>query len=693
MVKAFGLIGITATLLFSQGCGGKKNEVASVPPPAAAAAPARPSMASGDGAAAQSNAQPSEGFEESSSGGNSGGMSGRPSMSSGDSSGRPSMSSGDSSGMSGGPSMSSGEGSGMLGGPSMSSGDSSGGRGDTGMVNAGSSEYSGDRGPNQASPNGMVPNGGNNPSNNQNGFGRGPNRPPRNVPPPTLKDQSVFAFQAGNPKRAFTLMESYALVVSDEEAADILKHYRWASQKKRPQLGLNIAVGVTVKNPTGATDLSPIGGATQGNGGGFGGSGGEFAMGGGMGGASARVGNEKGLAETTGEFGKQLVAVFKEKHESGAWTPAFSEYSLVTARAGGFGGGGISGAFGEGFSSGNGESDFSENGNQAGFSGGMQSGFGSGQSGNGSGNSGFQEGEMNSGGNRSSSGGQNSGGMNSGGQNSGGMNSGGNTSNSAGKGNSGGPGGSLPAQFQGKGGMRPPGEGIGGPGMGGPGMGGPAMGGPGMGGPGMGFSQAFAANMKLPPGSSPLAPCLTFIGVDETNKLMKKASQEGYDGLMLFEVTIGYNQYLQKVTNDTFVRVVQPSSIPKDVKRVYVSKSINNVQFAKSKAKGEPDGLEDTVAKIVRETAEGLALQSLPAALTPEVITTKRIPSLVKETETSVIDRLSEVNLYYYKGFIDEKQKADAFEQIAGQAGRVIASGSPSERLSTIEKLLEREFK
>ena len=611
MVKAFGLIGITAALLFSQGCGGKKNEVASVPP---AAAPAAPSMASNDGYMGQGNSPPSEGSEGSSSGG-------------------PSMSSFDSSGSSGGPSMYSGY--------SGYSEGSSGGGAETGSMNSGSSEYEGNRGPNR----------GNNAPNNQNGFGRGPNRPPRNVPPPTLKDQSVNAFQSGNPKRAFTLMESYALVVSDEEAADVLKHYRWASQRKRPQLGLNIAVGVMVKNPVGATDLSPIGGLTQvnGNGGGFGGSGGESAMGGGMSGANAIAGNEKGLAETTGEFGKQLVAAFKEKHKSGAWSPAFSEYSLMTARAAGFGAGGFAaggnGAFGEGFLNGNGDLGSFEGGNQSGFSGGMQSGSGMGQSDNGAGSSGFQEGEM----------------------------------NSSGMPNSGGKGG---MQLQGAA-----------PGMSAPGMSAPGMGGPGMGGSGRGFPPAFAANAKLPAGSSPLAPCLTFIGVDETNKLMKKASQEGYDGLMLFEVTIKNNPAFPNVTNDTLVRVVQPSSIPKDVKRVYVSKSINNIQFARSKAKGEPNGLEETVEKIVRESEEGLALQSLPAALTPEVIATKRIPSLVKETETSVIDRLSEVNLYYYKGFIDEKQKADAFEQIAGQAGRVIANGSPSERLSAIEKLLEREFK
>ena len=87
MVKALGLIGITAALLFSQGCGGKKTEVASVPASSPAAS-SRPSVAS-DPSAGQGNNQGSDGFEGSSSmpsGGDSGGMPGRPSMSSGGSS-------------------------------------------------------------------------------------------------------------------------------------------------------------------------------------------------------------------------------------------------------------------------------------------------------------------------------------------------------------------------------------------------------------------------------------------------------------------------------------------------------------------------------------------------------------------------------------------------------------------------------
>ena len=198
---------------------------------------------------------------------------------------------------------------------------------------------------------------------------------------------------------------------------------------------------------------------------------------------------------------------------------------------------------------------------------------------------------------------------------------------------------------------------------------------------------------KLPAGSSPLAPCLTFIGVDEASKLMKKAVQEGYDGLMLFEVTVGMNNVIQKVTNDTLIRVVQPSLVAKDVKRVYVSNSINNIQFAKSQAKGDADGLEDIVEKTVKMTKEGLSLQPIPAGLTPELIASKRIPSLASDNETSVIDRLSEVNFYYYKGFIDENQKAEAFEQIASQAGRSLAMGTEAEKRTAVEKLLERELK
>ena len=419
------------------------------------------------------------------------------------------------------------------------------------------------------------------------------------MPPLTLKEQAVKAFQAGNAKRAYTLLQAHALQLPDDEAAEILKDYRWASHRKRPQLGVNIAVGVTIKNPLNSPDLSPIGTDNKNQGGGgsdfsFGSTDGSAGMGGA--GGAADPSKSKTLIDSTGVLSTRLAQVFKERHEKGVWAPAFQEYWLVTARENGFGA-----MAGGGFDAGSGGYGNSEG------------GFGNGDSGFGTGGETFSDGR---------------------------------------------------------------------PGMFGEGR-----------GPEGGMPPAFGNNAMLPAGSTPIAPCLTFIGVDESTKLMKKAVQDGYDVLMIFEVTIGINRVIQKITNDTLIRVVQPNIVPKDVKKVHVSKILNNLQVARSKSKGEPDGVDEAIEKIIKSTEEAIGLQAIPTGLTPEIIATKRIPALIKETETSVIDRLSEVNLYYSKGYLDETQKADAFDKIAGQAGRVIATGSPSEKLAEIGKLLEREFK
>ena len=640
MVKAFALFGCVIAICLSQGCGGKKADIASAPP----------ADASGPGMGGQSAA-----------------LSDMPGLDSGANNSSSELAS-----MNGGPNMgkagmgpgasgfegnSSNNGSGGMGPPGSSGGYSPNG-GSGGMPFPGSSDFGG---PGDQFQPGFDPNNSMIGQQNQN-------RPrPKPLPPPTLKEQAVKAFQAGNAKRAYTLLQAHALQLPDDEAAEILKDYRWASHRKRPQLGVNIAVGVTLKNPLNSTDLSPIG--TENKNPGAGGGGGLLGFGAssGMGGADGAPDSSKtkSLSDTTGVLSTRLAQVFKERHEKGVWAPAFQEYWLVTAREGGFGGmaGGGFEAGGGGFEAGGG-------------------GFGNGDGGFGNGGGGVSN---------NGNGGENSGAI-------------------FGAGSQPGPG-TLP--------MGPPTDGQGAqPNKGklsnlstegattGGGAAPPAVSGaplkflqggrPGMFGDGRGPGGDMPPagnNAMLPAGSTPIAPCLTFIGVDETTKLMKKAVQDGYDALMIFEVTIGINRVIQRVTNDTTVRVVQPSIVPKDVKKVYVSKVLNNLQVERSKLKGEPDGVDEAMEKIIKSTEEAIGLESMPSGLTPEIIATKRVPALIKETETSVIDRLSEVNLYFSKGFIDETQKADAFEKIAGQAGRVIATGSPTEKLAEVQKLVDREFK
>ena len=625
MVKAFALFGCIVSICLSQGCGGKKADTASATP-ADASSPTLPGMEAG------SSEVPVMGAGANSSNADLASMSGMPGQ-----------------GNQGGTSGAAGYGDGYNGG---------------GMPGSEGTSMPGlDGNGNQPQP-GFDPNG---MPGRQN-----PNRPrPKPLPPPTLKEQAIKAFQAGNAKRAYTLLQAHALQLPDEEAAEILKDYRWASHRKQPQLGVNIAVGVTIKNPLNATDLSPIGTETKnqaGGGGGdlgFGSAGGAAGMGEAGGAADPSI--SKTLIESTGVLSTRLAQVFKERHEKGVWAPAFQEYWLVTKSENGNGGMAGGGFDGGGYDSGSGDG-----------------GFGNGYNGFGNGSDGFNDGGAGmplppgqgspSGlGPRQGDGSQQRGSSTPPGMSVDGGSPSGNSGGNSGSGGAVQPGSSSSRFHFLQGGIQ---------GMFGGGR-----------GPGGGTPPAMGNNAMLPTGSTPISPCLTFIGVDDSTKLMKKAVQHGYDGLMIFEVTISVNQALQRYANDTLVRVVEPNIVSKDVKKVFLSRPINNIQVAMKRAKGEQDGVDDMIEKVVKSIEGAFGLQAIPTGLTPEIIATKRIPVLIKETETSVVERLSEVNFYYYQGYLDETQKDDAFEKIAGQAGRVIAVGSPTEKLAEVGKLLEREFK
>lgn len=549
---------------------------------------------------------------------------------------------------------------------------------------------------------------------------------------PTLKDQAVFAFQSGNPKQAYAMLEAYALQASDEEAMAVLKDYRWATHHKRPQLGLNFAVGVTIKNPQNAEEIAPIGVVPANNsGGGF--PGGQPGMGGaksgGRSGAPATVLVVNSLEDAAGTFGTQFIEAMKTKHDEGVWSMAFREYGL--GAPGGFGGPFAGGGMPPGMPQpgfGGGAPGFSGNGaadqpNSVG-SNGPPNGYNGGNGGmrpNSTSSNGPPQGyNGGSGGMRPNSTSSNGppAGYNGG---SGGMRPNSTSSNGPPAGYNGGSGGMRPNSTSsngppagyngGNGGMKPDSGASGGGSSAGatkaplqfPQQGGffdpdgPQGGAPGPGGRGPGSRNAAGPSGAMPPsfgaGASALAPCMTFIGSDDTTKLVKKAIAEGYDALIIFEVDLQVNRLLKTVINDTRIRVLLPAENAKDTKAVLTSKRLNNVQARKSAAKGESDGVDEAVELIVKKIEETFGLHEIPAALSPEIVSNKRIPALVADKSVPVLDRLSEVNLYYANGLIDENQKAAAFEKIAGQQGATIATGTPEEKLAAVEKLLQREFK
>ena len=633
MYKAAALLSCVACLFFAQGCGNSST------PPTTAASPA--------------SSQPSSPPSSQPSTGNSG--SGEAAAVSSGQSG--SSSEGYDSSNSGYPPQSSS----MLAGPGNpgSSGSEMGGQGGmpsgSGYNSGGEGSGSGEYGYGSSGPGGMPGPGGAGGSDaygygaggiagggmGAGGYGAGGiarRAAPKKL---TLKERATAAFQVGNTKRAYTLLEASAIQASDEDASEILSHYRWAQHQERPQLGITIAVGATIKNPLNVPDLAPIGsGAANQNQGGYGGMEGMA----GPGGSDASAGKKKSFAEVSGSFGKQLLQAVSDKHGEGLWTDAFREVSLGRPRnpAGGDAGGYGTSGYGPG-------------------------GYGAGSEGDGYGG--------------------NSGGP---GLNPGGMSL--KFFQGPGKlgaflGPDGGQSGNSEQPGMGPGGLGPGGMGPGG--MGAPGMGPAGMGGLDMGPGGM---PGFGPDFKLPAGSTPIGPGMTYIGVDESSKLIKKAAQEGYDCLMIFELEIGFNRILNKANNDTRIKVLVPNEVVKDIEGVFSSKKLNNIAALKAKNGGQSDGVDDVVELVVKKTAEKFGLQEIPSTLTLAEVK-KSIATLIDDKDRPVMERLSEINFYYAKGYIDENEKASAFERIDEKLGSTLATGTSSEKLAAIEKLLERDAK
>ncbi|MFN7875922.1 MAG: hypothetical protein ACK5PB_11425 [Pirellula sp.] len=535
--------------------------------------------------------------------------------------------------------------------------------------------------------------------------------PPKKL---TFEERSKIAFQAGNTQRAYDLAYAHSLMSPDSDAMKVATAYRVAPTKSSPAIGVQIAVGLALEKPDGVTDLKPIGTDWQSiTGGGSGGGPGSGPGGPGMGGMGMGMGGigmpgmdgsptnttsgSKALTDAAGELATDFIEAFKQEHAEGKWSLYFKDEELQrrSLTSGQPGMGGMAGGFPPGGEEGMG--------GMAGFGGlGAAGGMGApgaGRPGDGSGGSGAPGGALQfrqsgigmagigpgaaAGGGDDSQGGPGMAGVGIGGP--GGVGHG-----------AGAPGGVGP------GGMGPGGVGPGGvdgsgaaPGMGGygaaPGMGG-FGGAPGMGGQtgagGVARPSIDPADVKLAQGIVPLAPCLHYIGAADAKSLVETAYEQGYDALVIFEVEVTQNRRNNVVTNTALIRCVIPADSPKNVESLVKSKSLVNRDVAQARRKKENDGVEDVVKSVLRRMGEKVSLQPIPEKITPDYIIKNRLPTLVANEKLSKLCKLSEVNFYYHKGYLDEAQRADFYERIAGELAEDVLSEDLEVRETAILELL-----
>jgi hypothetical protein len=173
-------------------------------------------------------------------------------------------------------------------------------------------------------------------------------------------------------------------------------------------------------------------------------------------------------------------------------------------------------------------------------------------------------------------------------------------------------------------------------------------------------------DLQLPSGSIALGAGLVYIGSGESlSELTKRATEQHYDGLIVFEVDASMIIANRSIKNDCRIRAINLKAAKDAKDKSFTSSSLNNREIAADK---NPE------TKI--ENAVNGFIQKLQAA----------------DNSRTVLDRLAEVQLYFSKGLIDETLKVDAFGAIAGSDGQVLATGTIDEKLPVLDKIIKRDY-
>jgi hypothetical protein len=528
-----------------------------------------------------------------------------------------------------------------------------------------------------------------------------PATPPPPPPPPSYRDMARVAFYQGHFKLADQLMAAHLLQADDVQ--EVVDAYRWATVRRRPQMSVRVGVGLDLKSPPDTKDYNPIsrkGSGTRGAGGMGDDFGGGLSLGGlpgltgpGMGGPAAGAGGgpSERLKSVAGWVAEEFLEQYQQRFEAGAFGTLYHQLDpqqiaqLMAAPAGRGGAAGFGGGFG----------------GDVGLGGGLMGGPGMM-----AGGPGMMAGGPGGGGLVGAPGGlaptAPAGGGNwpgdltqlgGGGAGGAGMSvapPGGGAAGMGAGGMSIAPPGGVAAAPPGGGGSRPrtlidlapdsedggdQGQPAGWPGGGGAAFGGGVPGGAARGGPAMGQPAAagpqpiaIAANSQL------VAPGLVFVGEGSVKELLEKAEQQELDLIYIFQVEISTVRRSRQARNDTRVRLLRVG----DGSSVAASKRLDSLAVNRSIDRGDDKEVPAAIQALFRVFDESPLLEPLPEAVTAKVLTERRLPALVAETDRSALERLAEIKFYRLQDLLTAEDVERAFAEILDQqrAKVLLAVGS-----------------
>jgi hypothetical protein len=203
------------------------------------------------------------------------------------------------------------------------------------------------------------------------------------------------------------------------------------------------------------------------------------------------------------------------------------------------------------------------------------------------------------------------------------------------------------------------------------------------GGPGGGPGANAEGRKTTMPGEL-LTPGLVFLGTGSQEELLRKAADQGVDGLFIFDVEASQNRMTRLINNDTRLRLVGL-----DRKAIAATSTLTNTEVERAELRGAGDDeVRKNIDRLFAAFDEKARLISMPT-LTPDSAMA-RMRQLLADQDASKLSKLFEAKLFNSMGLLSQDQMSKVYQIVLeSNDGEALATGTVDDRKLVLSGLMD----
>jgi hypothetical protein len=203
------------------------------------------------------------------------------------------------------------------------------------------------------------------------------------------------------------------------------------------------------------------------------------------------------------------------------------------------------------------------------------------------------------------------------------------------------------------------------------------------GGPGGGPGANAEGRKTTMPGEL-LTPGLVFLGTGSQEELLRKAADQGVDGLFIFDVEASQNRMTRLINNDTRLRLVGL-----DRKAIAATSTLTNTEVERAELRGAGDDeVRKNIDRLFAGFDEKARLISMPT-LTPDSAMA-RMRQLLADQDASKLSKLFEAKLFNSMGLLSQDQMSKVYQIVLeSNDGEALATGTVDDRKLVLSGLMD----